>query len=338
MGIHKLTEVIRDKAPGAVKKEKVSRYRGWKVAIDASVLIYQTLTAVRYEKELVNAEGESTSHIYGILYKAVNMLEKGIIPVFVFDGIPPDMKKEVLAKRKERKENAERLLAVATTAEDIARLSKQTVRATLYHIETAIEMLRHLGIPCISSPGEAEAYCVALQRAKLVDAIVTEDMDVLAFGGEVLLRSFITALVKNADVIEIRLSKVLKEMKISYEEFVDMCILLGCDYCESPKGVGPKKAYEVIQECRSIEAAIDTRKISPPENWLYKEARELFLYRDHDIPVKPFTLGKISKDNLYAFLVEKHSFDKKKVENVLVRLDKISSMRNQGSLAGFIRK
>ena len=58
---------------------------------------------------------------------------------------------------------------------------------------------------------------------------------------------------------------------------------MGCDYCDTIRGIGPKRAIDLIKEHKSIEKIlenIDTKKYVPPENWLYKEARSLFLKPD----------------------------------------------------------
>lgn len=63
-------------------------------------------------------------------------------------------------------------------------------------------------------------------------------------------------------------------------QFIDFCILLGCDYCESIRGVGPKRALELIAQYKSIEKIIeniDKKKYQIPEDWNYVKARELFL-------------------------------------------------------------
>lgn len=62
-----------------------------------------------------------------------------------------------------------------------------------------------------------------------------------------------------------------------------MCILLGCDYCNSIKGVGPKRAVDLIKEHRNIETILkhlDTKKYPPPEDWCYERAKELFVNPD----------------------------------------------------------
>lgn len=55
---------------------------------------------------------------------------------------------------------------------------------------------------------------------------------------------------------------------------------MGCDYCDSIKGIGPKRAFELIKQYRSITKIlenIDTSKYTVPENWLYEKAKQLFV-------------------------------------------------------------
>jgi len=62
-------------------------------------------------------------------------------------------------------------------------------------------------------------------------------------------------------------------------QFVDLCILLGCDYCDSIRGIGPKKAVEFIKKYGSIEKvleSLDKTKYPVPDDWNYQGARELF--------------------------------------------------------------
>ena len=64
-----------------------------------------------------------------------------------------------------------------------------------------------------------------------------------------------------------------------YLQFIDLCIMLGCDYTNSIKGVGPKRAVELIKTHRSLEKIIenlDIKKFPIPEDWNYKQARLLF--------------------------------------------------------------
>lgn len=56
------------------------------------------------------------SHLMGFFYRTIRMVDNGIKPVYVFDGKPPTMKGGELAKRKERREEAQKALEKATEA------------------------------------------------------------------------------------------------------------------------------------------------------------------------------------------------------------------------------
>jgi len=93
MGIQGLSRVIADNAPRALKENKIAHYFGRKVAVDASMSIYQFLIAVRSEgNNLTNESGETTSHLMGMFYRTLRMIENGIKPIYVFDGAPPKLK------------------------------------------------------------------------------------------------------------------------------------------------------------------------------------------------------------------------------------------------------
>lgn len=338
MGIQKLCEVIREAAPAAIVEKGVLWYRGKTLAIDASVLLYQSLIAIRHGTvNLQNQKGESTAHIQGLLHKSLNLLEKGIIPVFVFDGKPPAMKENVLQKRRETRIKAEKAAALSVTQEDELKHAKRSVKVSEYHVNSAQELLRSLGIPYVSAPGEAEAYCAALNKAGAVDGVVSEDTDVLVFGGKKLLRNFLPATTKKGNVVEIDLDQVLHGLRLDIHEFVDLCILLGCDYCESPKGIGPKKALEAIREHRSIEKCIEEKAIIPPENWAYEQARELFAAHP-EVPgaIKTkFELLPHKENEITDFLVVRNGFSQQKVNGAIERLKKQKAATKQKSVLGF---
>ena len=93
MGIHNLTKLLADQAPKCISEYSIGTLFGRKIAIDASMSIYQFLIAVRSEGNVLTSElGETTSHLMGIFYRTVRMLENGIKPVYVFDGKPPELK------------------------------------------------------------------------------------------------------------------------------------------------------------------------------------------------------------------------------------------------------
>jgi len=258
MGIHGLMKLLSEEAPGAIKEIDFTSLTGRKVAIDASMAMYQFLVAVRaggqgQQMNLTNAEGEVTSHIQGMFNRTIKMMESGIKPVYVFDGKPPQLKGDELAKRTAKRVKAEADLAAAKeqgASDDVDRFNRRLVKVGRSHNEDCKNLLRLMGIPVFDAPCEAEAQCAELAKKGKVYATATEDMDALTFRTPKLLRklTYSQSGGKGKDgkarekqpVIEIDCEKVLVEMKLTYEQFVDLCILCGCDYSSTIKGIGPK--------------------------------------------------------------------------------------------------
>lgn len=150
-------------------------------------------------------------------------------------------------------------------------------------------------------------------------------MDTLTFGTPVLLRHLTFSEARKEPINQISLDRVLEGLGFDMEQvsrclhsmnlsctffnhshhfatqFIDMCILLGCDYCDSIKGIGPKKAVELIQEHKNLETIVkklDPKKYPVPEDWPYKEARELFRKPDvldgSNIEVGAFALALLT--------------------------------------------
>ncbi|KAF9593082.1 hypothetical protein IFM89_020146 [Coptis chinensis] len=133
MGIKGLTKLLAIHAPNCKKERTLESYAGCEIAIDASTIIYQFLIVVGRNgtQLLTNDAGEVTSHLQGVFSRTVRLLEAGLKPVYVFDGKPPDMKKQELAKRYLKRMDAAEDLAVAIESgvkEDIEKYSKRTVK------------------------------------------------------------------------------------------------------------------------------------------------------------------------------------------------------------------
>lgn len=316
MGITNLAKLIGDYAPNAIKENDIKNYFGRKIAIDASMCIYQFLIAVRQDgNALTNEDGETTSHLMGMFYRTIRLLENGIKPVYVFDGKPPSLKGGELEKRKERRDEAQANLEKATEAgevENVEKFTKRLVKVTKEHGEDCRKLLKLMGIPYVEAPCEAEAQCVALVKGGVCYAIGTEDMDTLTLGGDVLLRHLTFSEARKMPIKEFHLQKVLEGLNLTQEEFVDLCILMGCDYCDTIKGIGPKRAYELIQKYKSIDKIlenIDVKKYPAPENWMFKEARQLFLHPEvtkaSDLDIK---WSDIDEAGLIDYMVNQKGF------------------------------
>ncbi|XP_077177294.1 flap endonuclease 1 [Paroedura picta] len=345
MGIHGLAKLIADVAPGAIRENDIKSYFGRKVAIDASMSIYQFLIAVRQGADMLqNEEGETTSHLMGMFYRTIRMMENGIKPVYVFDGKPPQLKSGELAKRTERRAEAEKQLEEAKEAgedENVEKFSKRLVKVTKQHNDECKKLLTLMGIPYVEAPGEAEASCAALVKANKVYAAATEDMDCLTFGSPVLMRHLTASEAKKLPIQEFHLNRILQDMGLTQEEFVNLCILLGCDYCESIRGIGPKRAVELIKQHKSIEKIvqqIDTKKFSLPENWLHREAQQLFLEPEVvDPEAVELKWSEPNEEELVSFLCGEKQFSEERIRNGVKRLSKSRQGSRQGRLDDFFK-
>jgi len=345
MGIHGLSKVLGDHAPSGMKENEIKNYFGRKVAIDASMSIYQFLIAVRSDgNQLTNEAGETTSHLMGLFYRTIRMLDNGIKPVYVFDGKPPQLKSGELAKRTERREEAQKQLTEAQQAgdqENIDKFSRRLVKVTPQHNKECKELLELMGVPYIDAPCEAESQCAELVKGEKVYAMASEDMDSLTFGANILLRHLTFSEARKMPIQEFHYDKIIAELGFTKEQFIDLCILLGCDYCESIKGIGPVKAIKLIQDHKCIEEIlehIDTTKYPVPEGWLYKQARQLFVNPDVT-PADKIELKWKSPDEekLVEFMVQGKGFAEDRIRNGAKKILKAKKTSTQGRMDSFFK-
>ena len=134
------------------------------------------------------------------------------------------------------------------------RMGRQTTHMTQDHIEECKTVLKLMGVPVVQAPGEAEAQCAELCKGGKCWAIVTEDMDALTFGTPRLLRRMMAPESKKLPILQFDHEVMLDELDMTRDQFIDMCILCGCDYTKTIRGIGPKKAYEGIARHKTIEA------------------------------------------------------------------------------------
>ncbi|EUD65040.1 flap endonuclease 1 [Plasmodium inui San Antonio 1] len=357
MGIKGLTKFIADAAPNAIKEIKIENLMGRVVAIDASMSLYQFIIAIRDSEQygnLTNESGETTSHISGLMSRSIKLMENGLKPIYVFDGAPPELKGSELEKRGEKRQKAEELLKKAKeegNLEEIKKQSGRTVRVTRKQNEEAKKLLTLMGIPVVEAPCEAESQCAFLTKYNLAHATATEDADALVFGTKILIRN-LNANASSANqnknknsskrgyiLTEINLEQVLKGLNLSMNEFIDFCILCGCDYCDTIKGIGSKTAYNLIKEYNSIEKIIeniDKNKYQVPSNFRFVEARDSF--------INPKVLSKEEVkidwaepkiEELKNFLIKDYNFNEVRVTNYINRLLKARKVTTQRRLDNF---
>ncbi|CAH7667514.1 PIN domain-like protein [Phakopsora pachyrhizi] len=356
MGIKGLTALINDIAPKAIDQSDIKTLFGRKVAIDASMSIYQFLIAVRQQdgQQLMNEAGETTSHLMGLFYRTIRMVENGIKPAYVFDGKPPQMKAGVLAKRLERRTEAKEEGEEAKetgTVEELDKLSRRTVKVTKEHNEECRKLLTLMGIPWVVAPSEAEAQCAELCRGGLVYGAGSEDMDTLTFGSPVLLRHLTFSEARKLPIHTVNLEKVLTGLELTMDQFIEFCILCGCDYVDPLRGIAAKTALKLIKEFDTLENVInhlrdkESSKASSssaksiPDDWPWEEAKELFKKPDvlkaDEVKLE---WKKPDLDGLIEFLVKQKGFEEERIKKGVMKLESGFNKKQQSRLDGFFVK
>jgi flap endonuclease-1 len=343
MGIKQLSKLVRDISPMGYKERPLAFYMSKKIAIDASLAIYQFLIAVRANGETLGVEEGTTSHLVGFFYRTIKYVEMGITPVYIFDGVPPEMKLQELGKRLERRKKADKEYREAVEAGDKEKMEmydKRKTKVTPEHNAECQRLLRLMGIPFDTAPSEAEAHCAFLCRKRAVYGVATEDMDALTFGAPVLLRNFTVAKSKKLPIVEFNLAQILKDLGFDMEKFIDLCILLGCDYCSTIKGIGPKRALGMMQKHGSIEEVLGNERFDVPDEWEYKEAREIFVKLPEKSETKSYGImwSEIDKEGIIKFLVDEKGFDRERVNKAVDKLLASKRMGTQGSLDSYFRQ
>ena len=343
MGIKNLMKLLTSKSPDAIYEIQNSELKNKKVAIDTSIILYQFITAIRSSgADLKNKEGKSTSHIHGILIKTLNCLKVGIIPVHIFDGKPPELKMKILNDRMKIKKNALSKLdeiqhqekdkkeeKYKEEKEEKIKLLKMSVSISQEEMLEAIEIVNLLGVPVINAPEEADSQCAYLSVNNLVDYVASEDMDLLTFGTKKLLKNFMKKTMYCVD-----LDDILNQGEITMDQFIDLCILLGCDYTDTISGIGLKRAWDIIKKYKSLNKFIEKDpKIASntyvlPNNFRYEESREYFKNPRHTDEFE-LNLSVPKLDELKMLLINKYNFDEEHIEKLIGFLRKTHNLYDQ---------
>lgn len=318
MGIKGLYKFLKE-YPDLIKNKTINDFGSKKIAIDTSIILYQVVIAIRNTgTDLKNKEGEITSHILGLFNKACTLLKRNIIPVFVFDGKPPKIKRNILSNRRLNRYKAVELMQEAKSEEERIKYFKRCVNITSKQVDQAKELLELMGIPHIDSIEEADIQCAYLCKNDLVYGVLTEDMDILTFGSKKIVRNLSSY---KKEPMELDLDYILKRLDFTMENFIDFCILLGCDYSQGLIDVKSNIIYKYFSATKNIE---ETIKLLRENNFEvndidYKVAKQYFL-KNHNIierNEKELNLKKPRIDELEYLLVNKYGLLKNKIQNKL---------------------
>lgn len=328
---------LRDLIPDQCRSEvsDLKQLRGRVVAIDAYNALYQFLTAIRQPDgtPLMDSMGRVTSHLSGLFYRTINIIEDGVKPVYVFDGKPPEIKARELERRMQVKEEASAKYLEALSTGDLEaarRYAMMSAKLTTEMVEDAKRLLEAMGIPVIQAPAEGEAQAAFITKKGDAYASVSQDYDSLLFGSPRLLRNLTISgkrkLPRKEEYVEIKpeivsLDCLLQSLGITHENLVDIGILIGTDYNPGGfEGIGPKTALQLIKRYGSIEKIPKTMLKSPVEVDVVA-IKKFFL----EPPVTPnYRIEWREPDprSIEEILIKEHDFSEDRVKQAIERLIK----------------
>lgn len=338
MGIKNLNTLILQYSNKSVNYRHLSDYDKKKVAIDANVYIYKYLY------------GNSNS-INGIFFQVNKLKKHGIIPIYIFDGKPPKEKEATILNRKSNKNKIkDKILKFQKKIElldidnnlteeekvkikkeiniEIESLNNKLVFITKEVINKITTLFDLMGICYIFAPCEAEQYCSALIKNNIVDLVLSEDMDTIACGSNITLRKFSNRL---DYIIEYDLNSLLSELKLSYSEFIDLCILCGNDYVNRLRDMDYKLAYKLIMKYKSIEEIFNkSNLIKFPKDYDFSTSRNI--YNLKDITINNYDISIINQNkkesisNLKKFMKINSTIEEK------IYIHRINKMFNLNSI------
>lgn len=301
-----------------IKLESLANKR---IAIDMYNTLYQFLTIIRGVdgRPLMDSKNRITSHLSGLFYRTCNFLSAGLKPIYVFDGEPPSIKREEAERRRAVRMEASRKYEKALSTgrlEEARKYAQMSATLDEYLLKSAEELVRLMGVPVVHAPSEGEAQAAHMVVTGVADYVGSQDFDSLLFGGRMLVRNLaITGRRKlpgkkayvEVSLDEISLEETLKSLSITREQLIDIALLVGTDYTEGVKGIGPKRALELIRKEMSLEEILSRQGEDPAKLQTYYEAKDFFLNpRVKD--VGELEWRDIDQEGVLRFLHDEHDF------------------------------
>ncbi len=326
------------------------------VAIDAYNTIYQFLSIIRQPDGslLVDSHGDVTSHLSGLFYRTIELIQHGIKPIYVFDGIPSMLKQKTIQARIQKRESAYSAWQTAVAEGDMEKARSYAERSTRINkdiVASAKQLLDYMGVGYINAPSEGEGEASYLSMKNLVYAAVSQDYDTLLFGSKNIIRNIAISgrrkLPKKDIYISINtelinLEETLASIGITRQQLIWVGIMLGTDFNAGIKGIGPKTAIKIVKQSNSLYDVKKyiKEKFNSEFEFDVSEVEDLFMkpeikeYSQSDI--EALTSMKPDFDNIIDFMCTKHEFSKDRISKYANILLKSKGSIKQTGIGGWI--
>jgi flap endonuclease-1 len=366
MGIKDLNKFIKKHCPECIKEKTIKDFKNKNICIDTSIFLYKY--KYLYDNFLI-----------GFVEQIVHLLKNDVTPIYLFDGKPSEEKNITIESRREEYQNKNKKIEnndnevlnmqreielltmdinndnrkeiekkVKTMKKEIKKIKtnndkmkKSKIKISQVDINSLKQLFDLCGIFYYQCDGESDIFCRLFFNNKLVDSVITEDMDYLTHGCKNIIRNYHP---KSNKIEEYQVLTLLENMKLSYRSFIDLCILMGCDYVKRIKGIGPEKALKIITEYGGIKNYIENKKdkVEIPDNYLdkYNNACNMFTCEDYDFDISFKDLRnkykKSNKERIEFFFKQKNLSETKLKELMKIFNKKSKKMNN--NILNYLRK
>lgn len=244
MGIKHLNQFVKRECPGAIKTVTFDDLSGKVVVVDANIYMY------RFMADQALLEN---------MYTMIKLFQlHDIVPIFIFDGKPPDEKRNLLNKRQHLKRIAEMHYNEVKTSMDLTCcrptpddehllkvLKRRFIRLQDADFERVKTLMRALGVNYIVAPGEADAMCAQMVLKRKAHACVSDDTDMFVYGCPRVLRH-LNLLDETFTMYD--MSQILNILGITMTEFRQICVVSGTDYnCMNPHSAKSTNTIKVAK-------------------------------------------------------------------------------------------
>lgn len=315
------------------------------IAIDAMNTLYQFLTTIRQPDgtPLMDKQGKITSHLSGLFYRNLNLLQEGMKPIYVFDGIPLELKNKEIEKRIQAKDIAKEKYKEAKEKGDereMRKYSSQFVKITKEMINESKELISALGIPVIQASGEGEQEAANLVIQNKAWAVASQDYDCLLYRAPRLIRNLTLSRKRKTssgvyvsvepEIIEFQ--SLLNHLQIDKDQLICLGILVGTDFNPGGvRGIGQKTALDIVRKykypVKIFEYIEKSEKYSLDFNWqeIFKE------FREDKKSEQKIEFKKPDKEKIKKILLSR-DFSENRIDSGLNKLDEIKEKSKQKTL------
>lgn len=315
----------------------LSRLAGKVIAVDAPNVIMSLFNFARKSPDGSSAElildrtQRPISHLYGLLYRVSFYYSKKIFPIFCFDGLDSDLKK---IKTKDRLNDFIFTQKLYQTLIDSGNResARQVAQSKEYMwpniIKESKQLLGALGVPCISSPASAESQCAQLVKDGIAHYSNSQDFDSLLFGCPRVVQNLSKSRRRKVQgrwtyekitPVSIDLKKSLIILGIDIFQLVDMALLIGCDYFQGVRNVGPKHAHKFIVQHKNLESVIRVERanfdFSGLTPGIIAKVRKIFLLPEVIAQYSDLRWNHPNEQRTLFLLCEDHHLNRERVQN-----------------------